>query len=135
MRDEGLTVLGWRDTPCDGNAIGRVARASQPYIQQIFIGKPAELDEDAFERKLFVVRKRTERAIAASEIEDIRKSFTFPPFPLAPLFTKGCCWLHKSPSSTGNCPILKSPVPFAWCISVFRRTRFQVGASRIRSVT
>ena len=77
VRDEGLTVLGWRDIPCDGNAIGRVARASQPYIQQIFIGKPVELDEDAFERKLYVVRKRTERAIAASAIED--KDFFYIP--------------------------------------------------------
>src|ERR1022692_335160 len=32
VREEGLTVLGWRDTPIDGSAIGRVARNSQPYI-------------------------------------------------------------------------------------------------------
>ena len=36
-REEGLTVLGWRDTPVNVDAIGRVARASQPYIEQIFI--------------------------------------------------------------------------------------------------
>src|SRR5271166_3601596 len=36
-RDEGLTVLGWRDTPLNAGSIGRVARASQPYIEQIFI--------------------------------------------------------------------------------------------------
>ncbi len=74
IREEGLTVLGWRDTPCDVNAIGRVARASQPYIQQIFVGKPQgigaeRMDEDAFERKLYVVRKRTEAAIEAADIE------------------------------------------------------------------
>ena len=40
-REEGLTVLGWRDTPVDGDAIGRVARASQPYIEQIFIRRGA----------------------------------------------------------------------------------------------
>ena len=33
----GSRVLGWRDTPIDGDAIGRVARDSQPYIQQIFV--------------------------------------------------------------------------------------------------
>src|SRR6266511_5517178 len=32
-REEGLTVLGWRDTPIDGSAIGRVARGTQPYIE------------------------------------------------------------------------------------------------------
>jgi len=33
-QEEGLTVLGWRDTPVNGDAIGREARASQPYIEQ-----------------------------------------------------------------------------------------------------
>src|SRR5665213_4505456 len=53
IREEGLSVLGWRDTPVDGDAIGRVARASQPYIQQIFVARPEGVDEDAFERKLY----------------------------------------------------------------------------------
>ncbi|MEP7367012.1 MAG: hypothetical protein ABI972_27450, partial [Acidobacteriota bacterium] len=39
-REEGLEVLGWRDTPVEPDAIGRLARAAQPYIQQIFL-KPA----------------------------------------------------------------------------------------------
>ncbi|MGH9512023.1 MAG: glutamate synthase large subunit [Terriglobales bacterium] len=69
IREEGLSVLGWRDTPVDGDAIGRVARASQPYIQQVFVARPEGLDEDAFERKLYLVRKRVEREVAASDIE------------------------------------------------------------------
>ena len=40
-REEGLTVLGWRDTPVEVDAIGRVARASQPYIEQFFVSRPA----------------------------------------------------------------------------------------------
>jgi glutamate synthase domain-containing protein 2/glutamate synthase domain-containing protein 1/glutamate synthase domain-containing protein 3 len=70
VREEGLEVLGWRDTPVDGAAVGRVARVSQPYIQQIFVGCPSDLDEDAFERKLYVVRKRAEAEVAASDMED-----------------------------------------------------------------
>src|SRR6202166_2844156 len=70
VREEGLTVLGWRDTPCFGSAIGRVARGSQPYIQQIFVGCGSFTDEDAFERKLYVVRKRAESEMAISGIED-----------------------------------------------------------------
>src|SRR5215470_14230962 len=77
IREEGLTVLGWRDTPVNGDAIGRVARASQPYIQQIFVGRPPETDEDAFERKLYMVRKRAEKEIAESDIED--KDFFYIP--------------------------------------------------------
>src|SRR5713101_2441466 len=70
VREEGLEVLGWRDTPVDGSAVGRVARVSQPYIQQIFIACPADLNEDAFERKLYVVRKRAESEVGASDMED-----------------------------------------------------------------
>ena len=64
VREEGLTVLGWRDTPIDGSAIGRVARNSQPYIQQVFVGRAKGMTEDQLERKLYVVRKRAEIEIA-----------------------------------------------------------------------
>src|SRR5579864_9010757 len=70
IREAGLEVLGWRDTPIDGTAIGRVARGSQPYIQQIFVGCPAGMDEPAFERKLYVVRKRVEAEVAKTDLED-----------------------------------------------------------------
>ncbi len=70
VREEGLSVLGWRDTPTFASAIGRVARASQPYIQQIFVGRPPGLDEDSFERKLYVVRKRAEAETRESGDEE-----------------------------------------------------------------
>ncbi len=70
VREEGLTLLGWRDTPVYASAIGRVARASQPYIQQIFVKCAAEMGGDAFERKLYVVRKRAENEVRESGIED-----------------------------------------------------------------
>jgi glutamate synthase (NADPH) large chain len=72
VREEGLSLIGWRDTPVYASAIGRVARASQPYIQQIFVGRPAgtAMDEDTFERKLYVVRKRAENEVKESGIED-----------------------------------------------------------------
>ena len=76
-QDEGLTVLGWRDTPIDGDGIGRVARASQPYIEQIFIGRPKGMTEDHFERKLYVVRKRAENDMLASDMPD--RSFFYVP--------------------------------------------------------
>jgi glutamate synthase (NADPH) large chain len=69
VREEGLTLLGWRDTPVYASAIGRVARASQPYIQQIFVSRAPGMDEDAFERKLYVVRKRAEKEMRDSGIE------------------------------------------------------------------
>src|SRR5580700_9976125 len=75
--EEGLTVLGWRDTPLNGNAIGRLARATQPYIEQIFIKRGPEMDQDALERKLYVVRKRAESAVAASDFKE--KGFFYLP--------------------------------------------------------
>ncbi|MCU0248275.1 MAG: glutamate synthase subunit alpha, partial [Bryobacter sp.] len=77
VREEGLEVLGWRDTPVDPDAIGRLARDSQPYIQQVFIRRPAGLEEIEFERKLYVIRRRIEKAVAESDISD--KGFFFIP--------------------------------------------------------
>lgn len=76
-REEGLHVLGWRDTPIDGSAIGRVARNSQPYIEQIFVRRGHEMTEDQLERKLYVVRKRAEIEIGNSDIPD--KDFFYIP--------------------------------------------------------
>ncbi len=88
IREEGLTLLGWRDTPVDGTAVGRVARVSQPYIQQIFVRCRPEMDENAFERKLYVVRKRAEAEIAASDIED-RGMFYIPSLSARTIVYKG----------------------------------------------
>src|SRR6202162_3811555 len=76
-REEGLTVLGWRDTPINGNTIGRLARASQPYIEQIFVRSGPGMDQDALERKLYVVRKRAESAIAETDLKE--KDFFYIP--------------------------------------------------------
>ncbi len=77
VREEGLSVLGWRDTPIDVDSIGRIARVSQPYIEQVFIQHALGMDEDALERKLYVIRKRAEAEIAATDLHD--KSFFYIP--------------------------------------------------------
>ena len=92
-QEEGLTVLGWRDTPVNGDAVGREARASQPYIEQLFVSRPqgldqAGLDEDSFERLLYRVRRRVENEIAASEIED-KEMFYIPSFSCRTIVYKG----------------------------------------------
>jgi glutamate synthase domain-containing protein 2/glutamate synthase domain-containing protein 1/glutamate synthase domain-containing protein 3 len=75
--EEGLPVLGWRDTPVHANAIGRQARATQPYIEQVFLrGKPG-MPQDALERKLFVVRRRCEKEIAETDLRE--KEFFYVP--------------------------------------------------------
>jgi len=85
---EGLKVLGWRDTPVNGDAIGREARASQPYIEQFFVGRPEGMSEDDFERRLYLVRRRTENEIADSDIEE-KEFFYVPSFSCRTIIYKG----------------------------------------------
>ena len=60
----GQRVLGWRDVPIDPSEIGPVARASMPAIRQLFIGR--EAPREAFERVLFMIRKRAGRTVNAT---------------------------------------------------------------------
>ncbi len=133
--EEGLTLLGWRDTPCDGSALGRIARGSQPYIQQIFVGRAPGMDEDAFERKLYVVRKRVETEIADSDIESQGNVLHSARSPPAPSSTRDCCSPRRSQNSTTSFPIPTSPALSAWFTSAFRPTRFRPGSWRIPSAT
>jgi len=76
-RETGLMVLGWRDTPVHADAIGREARAKQPYIEQVFLGCEVDMPQDDLERKLYVVRRRAESEIGASQIRE--KEFFYSP--------------------------------------------------------
>ena len=65
--EEGQRVLGWRTVPTNNASLGATARASEPFMRQVFIGRNAKLTDDlAFERKLYVIRKRAENAIRYS---------------------------------------------------------------------
>src|SRR5579872_5486225 len=77
VREEGLSVLGWRDTPIDARSIGRLARSTQPYIEQIFIRRAPGMDAEALERKLYVIRKRAENEISKSDFKE--KGFFYIP--------------------------------------------------------
>jgi len=69
VREEGQEVLGWRDVPTDASLLGPTALASQPVIRQIFIRRIGDLPDDlAFERKLYVIRRRVTRAIKQSDL-------------------------------------------------------------------
>ena len=61
---EGQRVLGWRDVPVVKTECGRVAGEAAPYIAQLFVAAGDEVadDQDAFERKLYVIRQVVEHA-------------------------------------------------------------------------
>ncbi|MBX3748163.1 MAG: glutamate synthase large subunit [Verrucomicrobiae bacterium] len=59
VREEGQKVLGWRTVPTDHSMIGATARASEPVFRQCFVGRGRRIaDDQAFERMLYVIRKR-----------------------------------------------------------------------------
>jgi len=63
IEEEGQDLLGWRDVPVDPEAIGEVARQSLPTIRQFFVGAASGIAGDAFERKLYVIRRVIETRI------------------------------------------------------------------------
>ena len=66
IKNEGQHLLGWREVPVDDSTIGNTARATQPVIRQVFVGAGrGSLDRDAFERKLYIIRKSSGHAIRA----------------------------------------------------------------------
>ena len=64
----GQTLLGWRDVPTDNSPIGASAKAAEPRIRQVFIGRGEETEASGFDRKLLLLRKRAERAVRDSSI-------------------------------------------------------------------
>ncbi|MBA3328243.1 MAG: glutamate synthase large subunit [Solirubrobacterales bacterium] len=63
-RIEGQRVLGWRDVPVDTAHVGETADATRPVMRQLFVeaGAGYDDDQDAFERKLYVIRRICELA-------------------------------------------------------------------------
>src|SRR5438128_404093 len=89
VREEGQTLLGWRDVPTDDSPVGPTARAVEPRIRQVFVGRAPSLPgRGAFERKLYVIRKRVEHAIARSELSE-RTLFYIPSLSARTLVYKG----------------------------------------------
>ena len=105
VTEEGLTVLGWRDTPINGAAIGREARNSQPYIQQIFVGRGKGMNEDQLERKLYLVRKRAETEVGKSDLPE-KSFFYMPSFSCRTIVYKG---LLLAPQIANFYPELSDP--------------------------
>jgi len=69
LERNGLPFLGWRDVPVDPAALGPLARASCPAIRQLFVGRPlTALDDEAWERALYLARRDMERDAEAARL-------------------------------------------------------------------
>ena len=89
VEEEGQTVLGWRDVPVNNQGLGYSVKPTEPVISQIFVGNGNNhVDQNAFERKLFVIRKQIENVIRESAMEG-KTSFYFPSFSSRTITYKG----------------------------------------------
>src|SRR6478752_745803 len=89
VRDEGQTFLGWREVPTDNSMIGPTAKRSQPVIKQLFVGRNAAItDDDAFERKLYVIRRRARHAVRRLDVPE-KANFYIPSLSARTIVYKG----------------------------------------------
>ncbi|MEJ6389886.1 glutamate synthase large subunit [Gymnodinialimonas ulvae] len=64
----GYYIYGWRHVPVDVTVLGEKANATRPEIEQIIISNAKGVDEETFERELYVIRRRIEKAAAAAGV-------------------------------------------------------------------
>ncbi len=67
VAQEGQRVVLWRDVPTDKDYCGLTALYHRPYVKHVVIAASDDLaaDQDAFERKLYVIRRIAELAAGA----------------------------------------------------------------------
>lgn len=62
--EEGQQLLGFRTVPTCDDMLGITAKEAKPFVRQVFIGRSEGIKDDlAFERKLYVIRRRAELSI------------------------------------------------------------------------
>ena len=89
---EGQSLLGWRLVPTDPDKIGETARTGMPAIEQVFIGAADGLDTDAFDRKLYVIRRLCEKKMI-----ERGALFHVPTLSSKTLLYKGMFLAHQTP--------------------------------------
>ena len=64
----GYYIYGWRHVPVNISVLGEKANATRPEIEQILISNAKGVDEETFERELYVIRRRIEKAAIAAQV-------------------------------------------------------------------
>ncbi|MEM9146253.1 MAG: glutamate synthase large subunit [Pseudomonadota bacterium] len=65
----GYYIYGWRQVPVNIRVLGDKANTTRPEIEQILIANTKDTDEESFERELYVIRRRIEKAVAQAQIQ------------------------------------------------------------------
>ena len=67
----GHYIYGWRHVPVDTSVLGEKANATRPEIEQILIRCEKDIDQEQFERELYIIRRRIEKAALAAQIQGV----------------------------------------------------------------
>ncbi len=67
----GYQIYGWRQVPIDVSVIGEKANQTRPEIEQIMVRNTPRSAPDVFERDLYVIRRRIEKAAIAAQIPEL----------------------------------------------------------------
>ena len=67
----GYYIYGWRHVPVNTECLGEKANATRPEIEQILISNTKGVDEETFERELYVIRRRIEKAAQAAGVSSL----------------------------------------------------------------
>jgi len=86
IKEEGINLIGYREVPRNNAIIGDISLAAEPYIQQILLG--ADIPQEDLERKLYIIRKRTENMIRNSDLKQ-KSLFYIPSLSTKVLVYKG----------------------------------------------
>ena len=70
LQQYGVPLLGWRSVPLDLSALGTTALETMPEIQQVLVGRPEQLPDEAFERRLYLICKELEHRITATGLDE-----------------------------------------------------------------
>jgi glutamate synthase domain-containing protein 2/glutamate synthase domain-containing protein 1/glutamate synthase domain-containing protein 3 len=92
---EGQVLLGWRDVPTRNAGLSVRTKEVEPVIRQVFVARGSrDMDPDALERKLYVIRKRAGHAIQALHLRHGRE-FYVPSFSTRTIVYKGMLLAHQ----------------------------------------
>jgi glutamate synthase domain-containing protein 2/glutamate synthase domain-containing protein 1/glutamate synthase domain-containing protein 3 len=92
---EGQVLLGWRNVPTDNTGLSVRTKEVEPVIRQVFVARGAhDMDQNALERKLYIIRKRSGHAVQALKLRH-GKEFYVPSMSARTIVYKGMLLAHQ----------------------------------------
>ena len=125
-RGRGPDVLGWRDVPVDERACGTTARAVRAaHRAAVHRADDSVTDQDALERKLYVIRRLIERA----NLDDL----SIPSFSSRTIVYKGMLTAPQLRATSPTCATSASSAGWRSCTRASPPTPSRAGSSRTRT--